>query len=237
RAFVVAVRRVRRVPARRAARLGAHRGIAEAVAVGVAIERGQDAVVDAAFAVVVAPVADLGRAGPTHVASVVAVVCVLDVPGRSRARFGVVRGIAAPVAVGVAVVRRRDALVGGAVAVVVLAVAGLGGAGPAGAAGVVAVVGVVDVRRGRAARFDAPGRVAAPVAVGVEIIGGLGALVGGAVAVVVLAVATLTGAGPAGAAGVVAVVGVVDVAGGRAACVDHHGRVAAPVSVGVGVVG
>ena len=147
-----------------------------------------------------------------------------------------VEAVGQPVAVAV------EAFVGAAVTVVVEAITELSSAGVDGRVGVVAVGVVRDVAGGGVAGCHRVGGVAVAVAVGVEVPGGLAhgvvvVVIHQAVAVVVVAVAELGGAGVDGRVGVVAVGVVGHVAFGSVAGGHPSGRIAEAVAVGVGVPG
>ncbi len=209
------------------------RGVAEEVTVAVLVPRGQQPLVDAAHAVVVDAVADLGGGGLHRGVRVVAVAAAFGAAVAHPAVGERGRVVAVAVAVGVNPDGEVQAVVGFAVAVVVDAVADLVRVRVRRGIVVVAVVAVRDpAGTGRAAHFGLDrGAEAVAVAVGVQRLPN--AFVVHAVAVVVFAVADLRRAGEAARVDVVTVVGVVDVAGACLATLRGERRVSVSVSVRV----
>ena len=166
-----------------------------AVAVRVAVPRHPVAVVVCRVGTVI-----LRCTGVVGGVAVVAVPAQRGVAARGCAGYG--RGAVQPVAVAVGVEIPGQGvggvvLIGGSVAVVVMPVAPLRGARMAGGAVVVAVRGCGHEARGCSAGPGGDGQVAVAIGIGVCVPGrrvGCIVLVGGAVAVVIVAVAQLTGA-------------------------------------------
>ncbi len=236
---VIAVVRVRHESAR--ARAGSLRlGHApEGVAVPIDVERGHvdRVLVDRTTAVVVDTVAPLGSTGLHGGVAVVAVSRAGGVARRDRARERRRRGHPVGVAVRVAVERRsagRPGLVDLRVAVVVVAVAGLNAVRVDRDLGVVAVVVVRRVAGRRATRLHGV-TSAEGVGVGVLVVRVRCALIGGTIAVVILPVAHLRGAGEDGAVPIVAVLAVRDESDRGRTGTDRRTEVSEEIPIGVGV--
>jgi hypothetical protein len=248
---VVAVRGVRNVGAAGAAgRVARVAVVTESIGVGVGVPGAgieRVVVIHRPVAVVVHAVADLVGVGIDGGVGVVAVVVVAEVPGGLGTGAGLLEGVAVTVAVEiiVGVVGDQQILVGGTVAVVVLAVADFLGAGVVVGVGVVAVRSVRDRPRGLVAeRVRSAGvteTVRVPVVVPGAVATGVDARVivigrSTAVLVDVAVVADFDLAGVDGPFGVVAVGVVRDVARERVTGLDRGPRgVAEAVAVQVRV--
>ena len=194
---VVAVGRVADVASRDLARGPRRARVAVPVTVAVGVPNdhiGGGVFVRFAIAVVVLSVAHLGRAGIDRHDAIVTVGRIRDVADRLITRDFCRRVIAVPVTVAVRVPDQgidRIRLVGQAVAVVIHRVAHFRGAEVGCRVTVIAVVRVLGVSLRELASFDGARHVTLSVAVAVSVERGGHALVNGAVAVVVRAVADL----------------------------------------------